>query len=178
MSKNAQPLAKAGELLKKSGSLGLIAIIVVLGVILLLLPSGGNKPVETIRPVTTQEPVGDTAGDFDRRIAAALSKLEGAGKVMVVLSLNSDGEIYLATDRDDKYGSEIREQSEEAVLVNSGSSMQSPVIVKRDYPEYRGALVVAEGADNPTVKLAITQAIASLTGLGSDRVTVVKMQTN
>lgn len=180
MSKNAQPLAKVGEFFKKSGSLGLIAIVVVLGVILLLLPSGGNETEENNTPPTAPEEAAYTESDLEQRIASALSEIEGAGKVTVVLSLHSDGEVYLATDRDysEKSDGGSREQSEEAVIVNSGSSTQSPVIVKREYPEYRGALVVSEGADNPTVKLAITQAVTSLTGLSSDRVTVVKMQTN
>ena len=180
MSKNTQPLAKVGEIIKKSGSLGLIAVIVVIGVILLLLPSGGEKPPEQEKQTAVPETPKDTAVDFERHIASALTKLEGAGKVTVVLALHSDGEVHLATDRDyiEKSGGESREQSEEAVIISSGSSVQAPIIVKREYPEYRGALVVAEGADNPTVKLAITQAVASLTGLSSDRVTVVKMQTS
>ena len=173
-----QTFAKAGELIKKSGSLGLIAVIVILGVILLLLPSSGDRPKETTKPIVAQEVAVDTVEDLECRIAAALSGLDGAGKVTVVLSLHSDGQMHLATDKDAKSGGDTQQRSEEAVIVSSGSSLQSPVIVKREYPEYRGALVVAEGADNPTVKLAITQAVTSLTGLSSDRVTVVKMQTN
>ena len=180
MSKNTQPLAKVGEIIKKSGSLGLIAVIVVLGVILLLLPSGGDKTAEPVTPSAPPEAAADMTADVERQIAEALSVLEGAGKVTVLLSLHSDGEVYLATDKDyiEKSGGESREQSEEAVIINSGSSVQSPVVVKRVYPEYRGAVVVAEGADNPTVRLAITQAVTSLTGLSSDRVAVIKMQTN
>jgi stage III sporulation protein AG len=48
--------------------------------------------------------------------------------------------------------------------------------VKYVYPEFQGALVVAEGADDATVRLAITKAVAGLTGLGSDRITITKMQ--
>ena len=49
-------------------------------------------------------------------------------------------------------------------------------MLHRIYPEYRGALVVAQGADNAAIKLAITQAVAGLTGLSSDKITVVKMK--
>ena len=178
MDKKTQTFNRVREFVKKSGSLGLIAVIVILGVILLLLPSGDSRSAETKPPEITPEIQSDTVEELERRIAKALGELEGAGKVTVVLSLQSDGEIFLATDKDEKTVNENRERSEEAVIVNSGSSVQEPVVVKHGYPEYRGALIVAEGADNPAVKLAVTQAVMALTGLGSDRVTVVKMQTN
>lgn len=174
------PFAKIGEFVKKSGSLGLIAVVVIFGVILLLLPSGEEtaKEDKTQAPQSSPEIAAETEAELERRIAGALSKIEGAGRVTVLLTLQSDGETHLATDREfsEKAGGESREQSEETVIMSSGSSVQSPVIVKRDYPEYRGALIVAEGADDPTVKLAVTQAVMSLTGLSSERVTVVKMQ--
>lgn len=43
-------------------------------------------------------------------------------------------------------------------------------------PTYQGAIVVCQGADDPGVKLALVQAVASVTGLGTDQITVVKMR--
>ena len=39
-----------------------------------------------------------------------------------------------------------------------------------------GAVIVAEGAGQPSVKLALTNAVMSLTGLGADKITVIKMK--
>ncbi|MBE7003799.1 MAG: hypothetical protein E7425_05890 [Ruminococcaceae bacterium] len=39
---------------------------------------------------------------------------------------------------------------------------------------WEGAVVVCEGADNASVRLALTQALRSLTGLSADRITIVK----
>ena len=39
-----------------------------------------------------------------------------------------------------------------------------------------GALVVCDGADSASVRLAIIQAVSSLTGLGSNKIAVVKMK--
>jgi stage III sporulation protein AG len=49
------------------------------------------------------------------------------------------------------------------------------VTLKTVYPEYLGALVVCEGADNPTVAYQIVKAVAGLTGLGTDKIVVSKM---
>ena len=39
-----------------------------------------------------------------------------------------------------------------------------------------GAVVVCDGADAPTVRLYVTNAVMSYTGLGSDRISVIKMK--
>ena len=49
---------------------------------------------------------------------------------------------------------------------------ETALTVKIAYPRYRGALVVTEGSGS-SLKLAVTQAVAALTGLSTDRITVV-----
>lgn len=39
-----------------------------------------------------------------------------------------------------------------------------------------GAVVVCAGADDPRVRLDVTNAVAAYTGLGSDKITVMKMK--
>ena len=39
-----------------------------------------------------------------------------------------------------------------------------------------GAIVICEGADDPVIRLAVTDAVSLYTGLGSDRIQVVRMQ--
>ncbi|NLB29255.1 MAG: hypothetical protein GX823_03380, partial [Clostridiales bacterium] len=130
MSNNTQPLAKVGEFFKKSGSLGLIAVVVIFGVVLLLLPSERGKKEEAAAPLAPPEAAAGAAEDFEERIASALSKIEGAGRVTVVLALHSDGEVHFATDRGYSEKTDSREQSEETVVVNSGSSVQTPVVAR------------------------------------------------
>ena len=42
--------------------------------------------------------------------------------------------------------------------------------------KYCGAVIVAEGGEDPTVALALTRAVSAVTGLGADRITVMKMK--
>ena len=39
-----------------------------------------------------------------------------------------------------------------------------------------GAVIVCRGAENPEVRLSVTNAVAAYTGLGSDKITVMKMK--
>ena len=42
--------------------------------------------------------------------------------------------------------------------------------------QYLGVIVVCEGADSPAVRLAIVEAVSDVTGLGADRISVLKMK--
>ncbi|MDR1330353.1 MAG: stage III sporulation protein AG [Oscillospiraceae bacterium] len=168
------------EKLKKSGTVGFAAVIVIFGIALLLLPGGGDdkKAQEEPAPEAQPEDVPFSLEETERRIAGALSQIEGAGRVTVLLSLRSGGETFLATDKkySDRGEGAGREQTEDAVIVGSGGSSEAPVVVKRGYPEYLGALVVAEGAGDPEVRLRLLGAVTSLTGLGAGRVEVSPMR--
>ena len=52
------------------------------------------------------------------------------------------------------------------------------VVTQEMYPQYRGALVVCEGGGNDAVRLQVISAVSALTGLGSDRIAVVRWQDN
>lgn len=64
----------------------------------------------------------------------------------------------------------------ETVFRQTGSSEKEPAAQSVLYPQYQGALVVCDGADSASVRLAIIQAVSSLTGLGSNKIAVVKMK--
>ena len=50
------------------------------------------------------------------------------------------------------------------------------MVTQETYPQYRGALVVCEGGGNDAVRLQVIAAVSALTGLGSDRIAVVRWQ--
>ena len=45
-------------------------------------------------------------------------------------------------------------------------------------PKMEGALIVAEGANNASVKANIIQAVEALTGLATHKIQVLEMETN
>ena len=143
-------------------------ILLVLGVgLLLLLPRNGGDS----RRTQTEESLGFSLETEERRIEEALSRIEGAGRVTVVLTLEASEEREYArntdSDRQDPAVGGRSEERSEIARVGDGA-----LTVKIAYPRYRGALIVTEGSGS-TLRLAITQAVAALTGLGTDRITVV-----
>jgi stage III sporulation protein AG len=82
-------------------------------------------------------------------------------------------ERVFATDKSAGQTEGSRDMEEETVII-SGDSGEEVVLLTQRYPTFQGALVVCHGADDPQVRLQITQAISVLTGLGADRITVCK----
>ena len=118
--------------------------------------------------------------ELQQEMEDILGRIQGVGEVQVLLTVESDGERQLAQDSELSYSGstaapEDYSRSSQTVLVDDGSA-EAPVVTRTVYPTYRGALVVCQGGDRADVKLAVTEAVAALTGLSADRITVAKSQ--
>ena len=106
--------------------------------------------------------------------------VSGVGQVRVLLTLDSDGERQLAQDTELTYSGDTASPEDysrksETVFEDGGDGDRT-VVTRTVYPTYRGALVVCQGGDRAEVKLAVTEAVAALTGLSADRIKVAKWQ--
>ena len=149
-----------------------VVLILLAGILLMLLPTGGNeqggKTEEGSRETFSLE-------ETERKMEEVLGKIQGTGKLQVMLTLKSGPRVELAEDVDRSQSGEDMSRRSETVTLNRGSGSGEDVYVtNRFYPIYQGALVVCEGAEQAAVRLAVTEAVAALTGLSSDRITVVK----
>ena len=149
-----------------------VILAVLLGVLLLLLPDGKAKDAENAAYLA----------DFDRasvqrEMEDILSAIDGAGRLRLMLTVRGGGELELAQDRalTQKHGDSADEVSDktETVVLGSGSGAEV-VVTQSRYPDFVGALVVCEGGGSAAVRLEITQALCALTGLPSDRISVIK----
>ena len=169
----ASPVQRALQGIKKYKYVLLTAL---LGVLLLLLPQN-EKAADT----GSETP--SAAENFDREalqseMETILSALDGVGKLSLMLTVEGGGAYELAQDETASLktrGEEIDEQTRktETVVLGSGTSAEVIVTYSR-YPRFVGALVVCEGGGQADVQLRVTQAVSALTGLSSDRISVVK----
>lgn len=147
-------------------------LVLLLGAALLLIPWGGgdSRTAETSAPAETD--LADPAA-LEQKLEALLGQMEGAGAVQVVLTVAKGASYTYQTDRSTRDG----EETVETVLA-SGSGGEGPLTREVTYPIYQGAVVACQGADSAQVRLEIVRAVASLTGLGSDKITVIKLKDN
>ena len=59
--------------------------------------------------------------------------------------------------------------------MSDSSYGETPVLLKNNYPTFRGAVILCDGADSDAVRLQITQAVAALCGISSDHISISKM---
>lgn len=169
-------------LVQKLGKFKYPVLILLLGLLLLLLPRQGKQETAPV-PVQAQETGSEAQTSLtiqEKRLSELLSRIQGAGAVEVMLSLKSGEQTRYQTDTQLQTGTggteESLRQEDTTVLYAAGSGSQSALVQQVLAPTYQGAIVVCQGADDPVVKLALVQAVASVTGLGADQITVVKMR--
>ena len=153
---------------KKIPKKALWALLALGAALLLFLPRSGSGRGEAAAP---EESFSFSLSGEEARIAAALARVPGAGKVTVVLTLDSSEEREYArnTDSDAQSGTGTERSELKSQVAEVGDAA---LTVRVAYPRDRGALVVTQGSGSG-LKLEITQAVMSLTGLSSDRITVV-----
>lgn len=159
------------KLIGAAGKYKYALVIVLIGMGLMLLPTG-EDPAEQ-PPEETQTAVAD---DLEARLSQVLSQISGAGRVEVILTLRTGAETVYQSDTQSDQDTERRQESADTVLVEDAQNRETGLVRRVDAPAYRGALVVCQGADQPSVRLAIVEAVACLTGLGADQISVVKMK--
>ncbi|MBQ8238419.1 MAG: stage III sporulation protein AG [Oscillospiraceae bacterium] len=136
-----------------------VLIVALAGLGLMLLPS---QTEESPPPAVQAE----EAPDMETRLESILSRISGAGEVAVMLTEASGEEIFYQTDSD----------GTDTVLVTDAERNERGLVRTRQPPTYQGAVVVCSGADSATVRLAVVEAVSNVTGLGSDKITVLKMK--
>ena len=146
-------------------------LLIVLAGVVLLLPSGsGTKAGQETNARPAQAAFDLT--EMERKLESALSRIGGAGKVTVVLTLKDDGrQVYAQDVRTDQ-----REQSRTTVVVGRGSGVEQPVGVQRFSPAFQGALAVCPGGGDARVRLQLTQAIGALTGLSTEKISICQSE--
>ena len=146
-------------------------VILLIGVGLLLLPKKS-----TAAPVTNTTPVNREQTLETEDLTEILKSVQGAGKVKVLLSVGTGEQTIYQTNSENTVNGDINSIRSDTVIIADAQRTEAGLVTQVNPPKYLGAIVVCEGADSPAVKLAVTQAVAKITGLGADNICVLKME--
>lgn len=187
---------KIRELVQKVGLFRLV-LLVLAGVMLLVLslPSGSSQPSEEKKGIESSGE-GDTlfqamelyAKRQGEETAKILSKVDGIGKVEVMLTLaSSEEKITLQDDSVTKNDASQQDQAggsrtdseyqlkEESILVKQDGK-ESPYVVQVHSPKIEGVVVVAQGIDSSKREAEIIEAIQALFSIETHKIKVMKME--
>lgn len=140
------------------------------GILLMTMPDlpGDKNSIEVQQNQTREHELSD-------ELASILSKIDGVGRVEVMLTEAAAAETVYQTDDDISQSEDAESGRRKTVVISVGSDEQGLVRTITP-PVYLGAIVVCQGGENPRIQLAVVQAVSSVTGIGSDRIAVLKMK--
>lgn len=154
---------------------GIYAVIII--IVLVLYFTGTSKSSNTKSEEAQSNIVSDTGTvSLEEKLTAALEKIDGAGKVEVVITYATSREIVPAFDEDvqqTENGSGVSSYSESSKPVTNDDGA---VVLMEIEPQIRGVIVVAEGASDMTVKMNLLRAAQTALDVPSSKVEVFAMQ--
>ena len=159
------------------GSYKYVLIVVAAGILCLAWPSGSQteEPQQTAASAVAAADLEEIQTEMEEILGA----IQGVGELHLMLTVDTGTQRELAGDTSLSYSGETNapadySRTSETVVVSGGSGGDQVVVTREIYPTFRGALVVCQGAGDPQVRLSVTEAVAALTGLGSDRISVIQ----
>lgn len=155
-----------------------VLLVLLAGVVLLLWPEerapSAAEETPAVSASVSQEDFSVSA--LEEKLSDALSKVQGAGDVTVMLTVQGGSRQVLAEDEKSVRRADGGSETQSTTVVVSGGSAagSGPVLVQQLYPRFQGALVVCSGGDNAGVRLKLMEAVSALTGLGADKISICK----
>ena len=149
-----------------------VLLILLIGIALMLIP--GTKKTESKE--NTIESIVQKENTTQKELESILEMIYGAGKVKVMLQERS-GEEKIYQVNEDTSSSDTSSKKEIDTIILTDSNRNEVGLIKQiNPPQYLGAVILCQGADDPAVKLSITNAVSKITGLGADKIAVLKMK--
>ncbi len=139
--------AKAKEFWEKAKTIKNLEVIIAVIVIgIVLLIYASTLPTDKSKKVSAEQGMQVTASNAEQRLAEILSQIDGAGRVCVMITYESLGN-----------SAEV------------GNQESAPIKIK-------GVIIVAEGADDITVKLNLIRATQTVLAIKANTIEVFVMK--
>lgn len=125
---------------------------------------------------------------MEQKVEELLCGMDGAGKVKVIITLQTSVEKIVEKDMPVARSNTVEEDSQggtrsvntmdsdEKTIYSTEGSTSVPYVVKTVSPKVEGVLVLAEGAGNGTVSKNLSDAIQVLFGIEAHQVKIIKMK--
>lgn len=156
------------KMLGKKG-MGFAALGLVLGIILLLLPTEKNSEPE-IDSETGFMPSSTYVALLEEKAVALIKEIEGVDDCKVFITLERGFRYVYATDQHVREKEDGKETDKTIVLANKEGG-ESPILIEETMPAVAGVAVVCKGASYET-QYRIIELMCALFDIKSNRITV------
>lgn len=147
--------------------------------------STGSSEKKDVKEERAEDVAAGYAEQISAQLKGILKGIEGVGECDVMLTIESSTEyVYVSEEKKSEQRTEettsghhrleTKKDSEETyVIINDGDG-QKALVKTTLLPRVKGVVVLCKGADDPTVKLRVIEAVTTVFGISSNKVCVVK----
>lgn len=150
------------------------ALILFVGILLMTVPGRMQQNNGDTSVISSTSPV--VQKDVTTELTEILSQIQGVGKVRVMLTISAGEKTIYQEDQDVVTGDNSSTVRTETVIITDSNRGQQGLVTQVLPPSYLGAIVVCQGGDLASVKLAVLDAVSKITGLSADKISVLKMK--
>ena len=175
---------KAKNLYKKLKTIKNIEIIIALVIIsiavLIYFTIEGKREEET-SSIVSDNVTGEISltDGLEDRLANILTEIEGAGKVSVMITYETTGEVVTA-DKVDTHtttsgaGDNVvtNTTSNSVPIIVTGVDGSQVIILQEKMPQIKGVIIVAEGANDVAVKMRLMSATSTVLGVNANSIQI------
>lgn len=155
-----------------------VVLLGIAGVILLVIsevvPSDSKQQKQVQEESSTEISCDEYEKNLENRLQNIISKIEGAGNVSVMVTLESSTENIFAVDQK-RNGTDGKGYENEYVIIKKEDG-EGTVLIQTAQPEIRGVAVVCSGGGSAVVRQSITNTITAVLGISSARVNISVMK--
>lgn len=160
----------------------LLVVAIILAIYFSSLDTGGAKKTDDKAEAGAPAETISSDTEMEDRLKRVLSKVDGVGDVDVIINYESTAERVPAFSEDrqvsksDSQGTSSETTSEKSDIATvQGNGASEALIVKENQPEVRGVIVVAQGAEDISVRMNLLNAVTTLLNVSADKVEILKM---
>jgi stage III sporulation protein AG len=171
--KKGEGIKKFADYLRAHPWLELGFYLVLAGLAVALFLMSGNSEQKEAKGEAAKQ-VSMQGDSMEEKLAYTLSAIKGVGDVRVLISYATSEEIVPAMSVDEQNSGSSLSRSEEPVTVGKGGDEQAMVLMVRS-PTVRGAIIIAEGAEDVSVRMDLLRAAQAILDVPSSNIEVFPM---
>ena len=149
-------------------------LVLLIGIALMAIPAREQSEPKVAQPTEQKESTQEMS--MEDALKEILKTIDGAGEVEVLLSIAAGEKIIYQVNEDSTVSDDTTTTQITTITIDTADKSESGLIRQINPPTYLGAVFTCQGADSAQVRLAIVDAVSKVTGVGADRIAVLKMK--
>ena len=164
--------------LKKGGNIKIVVFMGLAGILLIMFSelffSNDNKQKEnSIKSENIRGNYENYAHDMENQLKRILEKIDGVGKVDVMVTVVGTEEYIYAEEEKIKTGENDSSEEKQYVIIGSNGDKQA-LLKKIVSPEISGVVIICEGGDSNIIKERVYNTISAVLNISSQKIYVTK----